>query len=108
MPSSFHAKNVANTIATMHYAREELVRDEAEWESLGVAIEAAEDYLADLENDAIPETPDDVDWRLLSTAATNLDGMADRADDRDTEQRFEAGQEVLTALVRERREDGDE
>jgi len=108
MPSSFHAKNVASTIATLRHARDELARDDAERESLAVAIDAAEDYLADLEPEAeIPERPAETDWRLVSTAATNLDGMADRAEDRDTAQRFEAGREVLDAHVQRLREGED-
>jgi len=109
MPSSFHAKNVASTIATLRHARDKLARDDGERESLAVAIDAAEDYLADLEPDAeIPEWPAETDWRLVSTAATNLHGMADRANDLDTAQRFEAGRAVLTDHVAEHREGVDE
>jgi len=109
MPTQSHATNVASTIATMRYVREELARDEGERESLAVAIDAAEDYLADLEHDAeIPDQPDSMDWRIIGVAETNLDGMADRADDRDTAQRFEAGRAVLADHVAERREGDDE
>lgn len=109
MPSQSHASNVASTVAVMRFVRDEWARDEGERESLAVAMDAAEDYLADLEHDAeIPDQPDEMDWWALGVAETNLDGMAEKAADRDEAQRFEAGRKVLHEHVQRRREGDDE
>lgn len=107
MPTQAHAKNAARTIPILAYVRDELA-DEDEQVKLEETIEAVQEYRQQiLDHDA--EVPnyevDQMDWRIISVAATNLDGMAERTRHRDELPiKLVAGREVLDEYVAELRE----
>ena len=106
MPTPAHAKNAARTVPILAHVRDELARDGDEQETLDKAIDAVQTYRQGLDHDAeVPDYQvDKLDWRILTVAATNLDGFTERVASNEVAFQLTMGRQILDEHIAERRE----